>query len=165
MIRILFVCHGNICRSPIAEFYMKDLVNREGLADKFEIKSAATSTEEIWNGRGNPIYPPAREILLQNGIGTSDNELGVSAKRAVQLTRSDYDYYDILIGMDSANIRNMHRMCGGDPLGKIHMMLDYTGRPGSVADPWYSGDFEATWKDVSEGCLGLLEEIKREYNI
>ena len=147
--RILFVCHGNICRSPMAEFVMKDIVEKAGLAPHFHIASAATSTEEI----GNPVYPPARRMLASHGIGCD-------GKTARQMTRGDYDEYDLLIGMDKANIRNMTWIAGGDPERKIHMLLDYTSRPGNVADPWYTGDFVATWRDVSEGCKALLETIK-----
>ena len=150
MIKILFVCHGNICRSPMAEFVMKDMVKKAGLSDQFEIASAATSTEEI----GNPVYPPARRKLAQHG-------LRCDGKRARQMTRSDYQNYDLLIGMDSWNIRNMTRICGGDRQGKIRMLLDYTGRPHSVADPWYTGDFDETWDDVNEGCRALLEHLTR----
>ena len=147
--RILFVCHGNICRSPMAEFVMKDLVKKAGLEDKFLIESAATSTEEI----GNSVYPPARQKLAEHGISCK-------GKTARQMNSSDYNRYDLLIGMDSWNIRNMNRICGGDPEGKIHMLMDYTNRPGEVADPWYTDDFEATWRDVLEGCLALLKTIK-----
>ena len=150
MIKILFVCHGNICRSPMAEFVMKDMVNKAGLSDQFEIASAATSTEEI----GNPVYPPARRKLAQHG-------LRCDGKRARQMTRADYQKYDLLIGMDNWNIRNMTRICGGDRQGKIRMLLDYTGRSRSVADPWYTGDFDATWDDVTEGCRALLEHLTR----
>lgn len=145
MKKILFVCHGNICRSPMAEFVMKKLVAEAGLEDQFEIASAATSTEEL----GNSVYPPAKRKLAEHGISCE-------GKRARQLTRKDYDYYDLLIGMDSYNIRNMERMCGGDPENKIHMLLDYTNRPGDVADPWYTGNFDATWRDCMEGCKALL---------
>ncbi|MBQ0072985.1 MAG: low molecular weight phosphotyrosine protein phosphatase [Prevotella sp.] len=145
MKKILFVCHGNICRSPMAEFVMKKLVAETGLEDQFEIASAATSTEEL----GNSVYPPAKRKLAEHGISCE-------GKRARQLTRKDYDYYDLLIGMDSYNIRNMERMCGGDPENKIHMLLDYTNRPGDVADPWYTGNFDATWRDCMEGCKALL---------
>ena len=148
MIKILFICHGNICRSPMAEFVMKDLVKKAGLEGEFEIASAATSTEEI----GNPVYPPARRKLAEHGISCA-------GKTARQLRKSDYDHYDYLVGMDSANLRNMHRICGGDPKEKLSLLLDWTSRPGSVADPWYTGDFEATWQDVSEGCRGLLEAV------
>ena len=149
MIRILFVCHGNICRSPMGEFILKDLVAREGLSEQFHIESAATSTEEI----GNPVYPPARRKLAQHGISCA-------GKTARQLTAADYSRFDMLLGMDRANIRNMCRICGGDPEGKIHLMMDYAGRSGQeVADPWYTGDFETTWRDVLDGCQGLLREL------
>ena len=150
MLKILFVCHGNICRSPMAEFVMKDLLEKTGREYEFEIASAATSTEEIWNGIGNPVYPPAKKLLAKKGIDCSE-------KRARQMTRSDYNYYDLLIGMDDFNIRNMLRITGGDPDGKIKMLLDFTNRPGEVADPWYSGDFNATYRDVLEGCEGVLK--------
>lgn len=150
MIKILFVCHGNICRSPMAEFVMKDLLEKTGREYEFEISSAATSTEEIRSGIGNPVYPPAKKLLAKKGIDCS-------GKRARQMTRSDYDYYDLLIGMDNWNIRNMLRITGGDPDGKIKMLLDFTNRPGEVADPWYSGDFETTYRDVLEGCEGILK--------
>ena len=151
MTSILFVCHGNICRSPMAEFVMKDLVRQAGLEWKYEIASAATSSEEL----GNPVYPPARRKLAEHGIGCA-------GKTARRLTRDDYDEYDLLIGMDRMNFRNMHRICGGDPEGKIHLLMDYTGRPGEVADPWYTGDFEETWQDVLEGCRGLLELLEEK---
>lgn len=147
--RILFVCHGNICRSPMAEFVMKDLVEKAGLEDSFLIESAATSTEEI----GNSVYPPARRKLSEHGISCE-------GKTARQMTRSDYNRYDLLIGMDSWNIRNMRNICGGDPEGKITMLMDYTSRPGDVADPWYTGDFEATWRDVLEGCRAILDQYE-----
>ena len=147
--RILFICHGNICRSPMAEYIMKEMVKREGVAGDWEIESAAVSREEI----GNPVYPPARRKLLEQGI-----PCGHHAAR--QMTRADYDRFDLLIGMDSANLRNMRRFYGGDPAGKIHMLLEYAGRPGEeVADPWYTGDFQATWQDVSAGCAGLLKQL------
>lgn len=146
MTKILFVCHGNICRSPMAEFVMKDLVKQAGLENQFQIASAATSTEEI----GCPVYPPARRKLAEHGISCA-------GKTARQLTKADYAQYDLLIGMDRANIRNMNRICGGDPEGKIKLLLDFTDRPGDVADPWYTGDFDATWRDVLEGCQGLLK--------
>ena len=146
MIRILFVCHGNICRSPMAEFVMKELVRREGLQAQIQVASAATSTEEI----GNPVYPPAREKLRQHGIGCQ-------GKRAVQLRRADYDRYDYLIGMDRWNMRNMLRIVGRDPEGKLRPLLPDR----EVADPWYTGDFDATWNDVLEGCRALLDELRR----
>ena len=148
MTKILFVCHGNICRSPMAEFVMKDLVKQAGLEGQFQIASAATSTEEI----GNSVYPPARRKLAEHGISCA-------GKTARQLTKADYAQYDLLIGMDRANIRNMNRICGGDPDGKIKLLLSYTDRPGEVADPWYTDDFDATWQDVMEGCQGLLKSI------
>ena len=148
MIRILFVCHGNICRSPMAEFVMKDLVEKAGVAQQFLIESAATSTEEI----GNSVYPPARRKLAEHGISCQ-------GKTARQMTCLDYGRYDLLIGMDSWNIRNMRAISGGDPEGKIRMLMDYTNRPGDVADPWYTGDFEATWRDVLEGCEALLSQL------
>ena len=148
MRRILFVCHGNICRSPMAEFIMKDLVKRAGLETQFVIESAATSTEEI----GNPVYPPARRKLAEHGISCA-------GKTSRQLTRADYGRYDLLIGMDRANLRNMHRICGVDQDGKIRLLMEFTGRPGDVADPWYTDDFDTTWRDVLEGCQGLLRDL------
>ena len=146
--RILFVCHGNICRSPMAEFVMKDLVAKAGREAEFYIESAATSTEEI----GNPVYPPARRKLAEHGIGCA-------GKTARQMTRADYQRFDMIIGMDSWNLRNMRRICGDDPEGKISLLMDFTRRPGDVADPWYTGDFEATWRDVLEGCQGILQRL------
>ena len=142
MTRILFVCHGNICRSPMAEFVMKDLVRKAGLEGQFHIESAATSTEEI----GNPAYPPVRRKLAEHDIDCAD-------KTARQLKRGDYDAFDLLIGMDRANLRNMHCIRGGDFAGKLHLLMDYTDRPGDVADPWYTDDFETTWR-VAKGCCG-----------
>ena len=149
MKKLLFVCHGNICRSPMAEFVMKALVQEQGLSYCYEIASAATSTEEI----GNPVYPPARRMLAAHGISCA-------GKTARQMTKQDYAYYDLLIGMDHANLRNMRRICGGNPDGKLHLLLDYTSRPGEVADPWYTDDFQATWEDVTEGCQGLLKTLE-----
>ena len=146
--RILFVRHGNICRSPMAEFIMKDLVEKAGLSSQFEISSAATSTEEI----GNPVYPSARRKLAEHGIDCT-------GKTARQLQNSDYEKYDLLIGMDHANLRSMYQICGGDFADKMHLLMDFTNRPGEVADPWYTGDFDATWRDVEEGCQGLLQKI------
>ncbi len=145
---ILFVCHGNICRSPMAEFAMKELVRQRGVSHQFDIASAATSTEEI----GNAVYPPARRKLAEHGISCA-------GKVARQLTRADYGRYDYIVGMDHYNLRNMQRLFGGDPDGKLSLLLDYTTRPGDVADPWYTGDFEATWRDVSEGCAAMLDTI------
>lgn len=148
LVNILFVCHGNICRSPMAEFVMKDLVKKAGLEQQFYIASAATSTEEI----GNPVHRGTRERLRREGIS-------VAGKTAVQLKRSDYEKYDYLIGMDDWNIRNMLRMLGGDPEGKVHKLLEFAGSGRDVADPWYTGDFEITYRDVMDGCTGLLERI------
>ena len=133
----------------MAEFVMKDLVKKAGLESEFLIESAATSTEEI----GNPVYPPARRKLGEHGIDCA-------GKTARQLRNEDYERYDLLIGMDQANLRNMHRICGGDFAGKLHLLMDYTGHPGDVADPWYTDDFETTWRDVLEGCQGLLEQLR-----
>lgn len=150
MYKILFVCHGNICRSPMAEFVMKKMVKDTGHETQFEIASAATSTEEI----GNPVYPPARRILAEHGIGCA-------GKTARQMTRQDYDYFDQIIAMDRNNLRNLKRMFGEDTQHKISLLMDYTHRPGDVADPWYTGDFEATWQDVWEGCEGLLNRLMK----
>ena len=154
MIRILFVCHGNICRSPMAEFVMKDLVKQAGMESRFHIESAATSTEEL----GNPVYPPARRKLAEHGISCS-------GKTARRLTGPDYDKFDLLIGMDRANLRNMQRICGGDPGSKLRLLMDYSDRPGDVVDPWYTDDFETTWRDVLSGCRGLLESCKKNLKL
>ncbi len=151
MIKVLFVCHGNICRSPMAEYVMKDLVKKSNLSDQFHISSAATSTEEI----GNPVHRGTRAKLAQAGIACEGHH-------ARQMTRADYDGYDYLIGMDEWNIRNIKRITGGDPEGKIFKMMSFAGSSRDVADPWYTGDFEATWKDVTEGCQGLLQYILEE---
>ena len=148
MIKILFVCHGNICRSPMAEFVMKELVNKKSMADQFEIASAATSTEEI----GNPIYPQAKRKLKEHGISCE-------GKTARQMTKEDYAYYDYIIAMDRLNLRNMTRFVGNDPDNKVSLLMDFTNHPGDVADPWYTGDFEATWNDVNEGCIGILKKL------
>lgn len=149
----MFVCHGNICRSPMAELVMRDLVKKKGLSAHVQVASSATSTEEIWNGIGSPIYPPARRELARHGIPVDEN------KRAVQLRREDYDKYDLFVGMDSANIRNMHRILDGDPDGKICKLLSFTGSERDVADPWYTGDFDATWQDIWTGCNALLSSL------
>lgn len=158
MIKILFVCHGNICRSPIAEFVLKDMVEKQGIAHQFYIASAATSTEEIWNGVGNPVYPPARDELAKHGISCA-------GKRAVQLKKADYDDYDYLIGMDVMNIRNIERMTGHRQGDKIHMLLEYTGSNAPISDPWYTGRFEDTYRDVEAGCIAFLEYLRREGKI
>ena len=136
----------------MAEFIFKKMLRERGLEDRFVVASSATSTEEIWGGVGNPVYPPACEELARHGIACD-------GKRAVQLRREDYDMYDLFIGMDSANVRNMHRMLGGDPEGKIRKLMDYTGRGGDVADPWYSERFDIAYRDISDGCAALLEEL------
>lgn len=150
-IKILFVCHGNICRSPMAEFVMRDMIKKRGLDGKIVTASAATSTEEI----GNPVHSGTRRKLREHSISTD-------GKYAVQLTKSDYDKYDYLIGMDSANIRNMKRITGGDE--KIIRLLDLTDEPRDVADPWYTGDFDTTYNDVVKGCKVLLEKLEGELN-
>ena len=147
--KILFVCHGNICRSPMAEFVMKYLVKEAGLEDQFEIASAATSTEEI----GNPVYPPARRKLEEHSISCE-------GKRARVITRDDYHHYDQIVVMDSENLQSLRWLFGKDKDRKVKLLMDYTDRPGEVADPWYTGDFEATWRDVLEGCKALLNSYQ-----
>jgi protein-tyrosine phosphatase len=157
MIRVMFVCHGNICRSPMAEFVCRKMAAERGLENKLFFASSATSTEEIgYNGVGNPVYPPARAELARHGICPD-------GKRAVQLKRSDYQHYDLFVGMDSANIRNMHRILGGDPENKIRRLMDYTGRGGDVADPWYSDRFDVAYRDIAEGCAALLDVLQKEF--
>jgi len=149
MIKVLFVCHGNICRSPMAEFMLKDMVSKRGIDDLFMIDSVATSREEI----GNPVYPPAKRKLAENGIACSGHH-------ARQITGNDYDEWDMIICMDRNNIRNTKRIVGEDVDGKISLMLDFAGRPGQeVADPWYTGNFDETWDDLEEGCTGLLRTL------
>ncbi len=148
MIKILFVCLGNICRSPMAEFVMKDIVKKRGIADNFEIASAATSNWEIGNG----VYPPAKHKLRENGISCE-------GKTARQMTKNDYVYYDLIIAMDEGNLRDMVRFVGNDPMGKVSLLMSHTSTPRDVADPWYTRDFEQTWKDVNEGCNCLLKEL------
>ena len=150
MHKILFICHGNICRSPMAEFLLNDIVKKRGIAADFEIASAATSREEI----GNPVHYGTRNKLAQLGIS-------VAGKHAVQVTKRDYEYYDLLLVMDSNNIRNLHRVIGEDAHDKVHLLLDYTERKGeSIADPWYTGDFDVTYDDIMEGLEGLLKYLK-----
>lgn len=151
MKRILFVCHGNICRSPMAEFVMRDIIEKQGLQNKFEIASAATSTEEI----GNPVYPPVKKLLEKNGISCI-------GKTSRQLKKEDYEKYDFIIGMDNANFRNIKRICGNDTQNKVYLLMDFTNNKKEVADPWYTRNFELTWNDVNEGCNGLLEYLKKE---
>ena len=158
MIRVLFVCLGNICRSPMAEFIMKSIVSERSLSDRFYIASAATSTEEIWNGVGNPVYPPAKRELAKHGISCE-------GKRAVQITKADYGKYDYILGMEERNIRNILRIVGQDPEHKVKLLLDYSDHPRDIADPWYTGNFESTYRDVVEGCEGFLLYLEREGRI
>lgn len=148
--KIMFVCHGNICRSPMAEFVFRKMLGDKNI-NHIEVFSSATSDEEIWNGRGNPVYPPAREELKKHGIDCT-------GKQAVQLKKDDYERYDLFVGMDDNNIRNMYRLFGADPEGKIKKLMDYV-EGGNVADPWYTGDFVKTYADIEHGCLVLLEKI------
>ena len=148
MTHVMFICHGNICRSPMAEFVLKDMLARRGMAADFEVRSSATSTEEI----GNPVYPPARAELARHGIACD-------GKRAVQLTRADYDRYDFFLCMDERNHRNALRIFGGDPDGKLTKLLSHAGQSGDVADPWYTGDFAVTYRDIVAGCEGFLNEM------
>ena len=150
MIKVTFVCHGNICRSPMAEMVFKDMVKKRGIEKEFEIASCATSTEEI----GHPVYPPARAELARQGVKCEQ-------RGARQLTKADYEKYDLLIGMDSYNIRNMLRMLGGDPQGKIHKLMEYAGSSADVADPWYSDRFDVCFADVLAGCEGLLDTLMK----
>ena len=146
MIKLLFICHGNICRSTMAEFVMKDMVKKAGVAQHFHIESAATTDEEI----GNPVYPNTRRKLTEHGISCE-------GKTARQMTRRDYDRFDMIIGMDKENLGDMRRICGGDPEKKISLLLDYTDHPRDVADPWYTRNFDETWEDVNEGCRAVLD--------
>ena len=155
MIKVLFICHGNICRSPMAEMVLKDLARKQHIQDRLYINSAATSREEIGNG----VHYGTRRKLAQEGIPCSDH-------RAVQVTKADYDKYDYLIVMDSHNTRNLMRIIGQDPEGKVSMLLDYAGREGqSIADPWYTGNFDDTYRDVVEGCEGFIEYLKEKGEI
>ena len=151
MKRIMFVCHGNICRSPMAEFVMRDMVKKRGLESEFVIASSATSTEEI----GNDIHRGTRATLTKYNVPFSPRE-------AVQITRADYQKYDLFICMDSANIRNLGGIFGADSENKIKKLLDFTSRGGDVADPWYTGNFEKTWRDINDGCGALLEKLMQE---
>ena len=152
MKRIMFVCHGNICRSPMAEFIFKSLARDAGCAADFRVASTATSTEEIWGGVGNPIYPQAKRELAKHGIPCDE-------RRATLLKKEDYDKYDMFIGMDSANVRNMHRIFGKDPEGKISRLLEHTGRGRDVSDPYYSGRFDVAFADIYEGCASLFSKL------
>lgn len=152
MHKVMFVCHGNICRSPMAEFILKKIVKENGLENEFLISSSATSTEEIWRGVGNPVYPPAKRELLKHGI-TCDG------KRAVQLKEEDYENYDLFICMDSANVRNAIRILNGDKQNKVKKLLSFAGRDADVADPWYTDRFDVTYKDVYDGCIALFDNL------
>lgn len=154
MIKILFVCHGNICRSPMAEFLFKDFVEKKGVAEQFEIASAATSTEEI----GNPVHYGTRRVL--DGLGIS-----CAGKRARRMTKKDYEDYDYLIGMDQWNMSNIMRIVRKDPQGKVHKFLEFSDRPRDISDPWYTGDFETTYADISEGCQAFWNYLERNGKI
>ena len=158
MIRVLFVCHGNICRSPMAEFILKDIVRNIGQENNFYIASAATSSEEIWNGIGNPVYPPAREELARHGLSSE-------GKGAVQMEKADYEKYDYILGMDSRNMRNMMRIFRHDPQNKIHLLLDYSENSRDIADPWYCGNFHQTYNDIREGCLAFISYLEQNGQI
>lgn len=149
MIKVLFICHGNICRSPMAEFVLKDMVMKCGLGSRFHIESAATSTEEI----GNPVHYGTRNKLKQYGIS-------VAGKTARQMTKKDYERFDYILGMDQWNLRNMHRILRNDPEGKVHLLLDYSVNPRDIADPWYTGNFDVTYDDIVEGCEAFLDFLK-----
>ena len=153
MYKIMFVCHGNICRSPMAEFIFKNMITERGLDSKYEVYSSATSNEEIWGGVGNPVYPPARAELKKHGIDCG-------GKRAVQLKKTDYDVYDLFICMDSRNVVNAIRILEGDPMGKVKKLMDYTSRGGDVADPWYTDRFDITYRDVFDGCKAMLAALE-----
>ena len=155
MKKIMFICHGNICRSPMAEFIFKKMLAENGLADRVSVSSCATSTETIWHGQGEPVYPPAAKELSKHGISCD-------GKRSVQLQNADYSKYDLLICMDSNNIRNALRILGSDPQKKLCKLMDFTSRPGDVADPWFTGDFTTTYRDICEGCTALLAKLKKE---
>ena len=154
MIRVLFVCHGNICRSPMAEFIFRDMVDKRGLGAQFFVASAATSREEI----GNPVYPPAKRKLKEHGIDPA-------GKTARQMTAGDYRDFDYLLAAERYNIRNMERITGGDPEHKIYRLLDFSDRPRDIADPWYTGDFDEAWDDIVEGCQAFLAWLKKEGKI
>ena len=152
MIKVMFICHGNICRSPMAEFVLKDMVRKKGIEDAFQIASCATSREEIWGGVGNPVYPPAAAELAKHGISCE-------GKRAVQLIKEDYDRYDYLLCMDQTNIRNAKRIIGTDYENKLRLLLSFTGENGSIADPWYFGNFDRTYSDIERGCRAFLHSL------
>ena len=152
MIRVLMVCLGNICRSPMAEFIFRDMVKKRGLENKIQCASAGTSDEE-W---GNPVYPPARRKLAELGIDCA-------GKRARQMNREDYRAFDYLLGMEGRHLNQMRRICGGDPEGKIHLLLEASPRPRDIADPWYTGDFDSACRDITEGCELWLNRLEKEH--
>lgn len=149
MIKILFICHGNICRSPMAEFIMKNLVHKLGLDGLFEVASAATSAEEV----GNPVYPPARRELNTHGISCK-------GKTARQVTKQDYEKYDYLVVMEKYNLRNLRRIIPDDPEGKITLLMQFAGRDEDIEDPWYSGNFSKVYAQIEEGCRAMLEQLR-----
>ncbi len=155
MKKIMFICHGNICRSPMAEFIFKKMLSKNGLSDRVFVSSCATSTETIWHGQGEPVYPPAAKELASHGISCD-------GKRSVQLQKSDYNKYDLLICMDGNNIRNAMYIIGADPQNKLRKLMDFTDRPGDVSDPWFTRDFKTCYRDIEKGCASLLEKIKKE---
>ena len=152
MIKILFVCHGNICRSPMAEFVMKDLVNKANMNDEFFIASAATHRDNIWNGQGSPMYRPAVACMQRHKVPFDDN------KRAALLKKSDCEKYDYIIGMDKENWYFMRQILGGEGEDKIHLLLDFADG-GEVADPWYTREFDTCYRDILKGCTALLEKL------
>ncbi len=158
MIKILFICHGNICRSPMAEFIFKDMIASRGIAADFSVASAATSNEEI----GNHIYPPAKAELARHGIGTERLKNEVAQKTARRIRRDDYDEYDYLIAMEQFNLRNMRRDFPDDPDNKLHRLLDFTDRPGDIDDPWYTRQFDVTYREIADGCKALLTHLGYE---
>ena len=151
----MFVCHGNICRSPMAEFIFRDLIEKRHLSYSYEVLSSATSTEEIWNGVGNPVYPPAKRELSKHGISCE-------GKRAVQVKKSDYDNFDLFLVMDSINLYNIMRIFGSDPENKVYKLLEYTGFGGDVDDPWFTGNFTEAYKEIYKGCEKLLDMLESE---
>ena len=156
MIKVLFICHGNICRSPMAEYVFRKMVDEAGLADSIEVSSAATTDDEIWSDTGSPVYPPVERLLKENGMDPKE-------KRAVRLTVDDYDKYDYFVGMDDENLSDMKLTLNGDPKRKCSLLLDYTHHPRSVADPWYTRDFQKTWDDVEHGWRAFLEFLKKRH--
>ena len=152
MIKVLFVCLGNICRSPMAEFIFKEIVRKNHAEDRFEIHSAATHTDNIRNGVGAHVYRPAAAELRKHGVSCE-------GKRARLLTREDYDRFDFIIGMETRNLRDMERILGGDPDGKIKRLLDYTDHPGNIDDPWYTDDFDTAYREILAGCEALYQSL------